>query len=387
MTPVYITGLGVYLPNAPVSNEEIEDVLGHINKRSSQVKQWVLNYNGIQWRHYAIDPESSEPTCTNAQMTTYAVRKALDDTQMSLSKLECLASGTSSADQILPNHAVMVHGLLGSHPMEVACTNGVCCSGMTAFKYAYLNVASGQVRNAVATGSELASVSLRVSHFRPELEIQRRELQAKDLAQEPMLAFENEFLRWMLSDGAGAWVLSSRPREEGPSLRIDWLDILSFANEAESCMYYGAVKEKDGSLSGFRLCDEPETLIKHGYLSLRQDVDVLRKNLPGMTRRACLRACQRHQMTADQIDWFLPHYSSEGFRKPLYDGMVEASFAIPQEKWFTNLTWKGNTGSASIYIILEELVSSGRAKRGDRVLCFVPESSRFSFALLHLTVV
>jgi 3-oxoacyl-[acyl-carrier-protein] synthase-3 len=387
MTPVYITGLGVYLPNAPVSNEEIEDVLGHISLRSSKVKQWVLNYNGIQSRHYAIDPENGLPTCTNAEMTTYAIRKALDDAHMSPSKLECLASGTSSADQILPNHAVMVHGLLGNHPMEVICTNGVCCSGMTALKYAYLNVASGQVRNAVATGSELASVSLRASHFRPELEIQQRELQAKDLAQEPMLAFENEFLRWMLSDGAGAWVLSNRPREKNPSLRIDWLDIVSYAHEAESCMYYGAVKKKDGSLTGFRLCDDPETLIKEGYLSLRQDVDVLRKNLPPMTRRACLRACQRHQLTADKVDWFLPHYSSEGFRQPLYDGMLDAGFVIPKEKWFTNLTWKGNTGSASIYIILEELVSSGRAKRGDRVLCFVPESSRFSFALLHLTVV
>jgi len=387
MTPVYITGMGVFLPNAPVSNDEIEDVLGHINKRSSQVKQWVLNYNGIQSRHYAIYPESGEAIYSNAQMTTYAIRKALDDARMSPSKLECLASGTSSADQILPNHAVMVHGLLGNQPMEVACTNGVCCSGMTAFKYAFMNVASGQARNAAATGSELASVSLRASHFRPELELQRSELQAKDMAQEPMLAFENEFLRWMLSDGAGAWILSNRPREEGPSLRIDWLDILSYANEVESCMYYGAVKHRDGSLTGFRLCDDPETLVKGGYLSLRQDVEVLRKNLPAMTRRACLRACQRHQLTPNQIDWFLPHYSSEGFRQPLYDGMLDARFVVPQEKWFTNLTWKGNTGSASIYIILEELVSSGRAKRGDRVLCFVPESSRFTFALLHLTVV
>jgi 3-oxoacyl-[acyl-carrier-protein] synthase-3 len=387
MTPVYITGLGVYLPNAPVNNDEIEDVLGHLNMRSSKVKEWVLNYNGIQSRHYAIDAETKELTCTNAQMTAYALRKALDDAGMPLSKLECLSSGTSSADQILPNHAIMVHGLLGDHPLEVACTNGVCCTGMTAFKYAFMNVATGQVQNAVATGSELASVSLRASHFMPELELQKRELQAKDMAQQPMLAFENEFLRWMLSDGAGAWVLSNRPREAGLSLRVDWLDIISYANEADSCMYYGAFKQKDGSLTGFRLCDDPEMLIKQGYLSLRQDVEVLRKNLPPMTRRACLRACERHDLTPDQVEWFLPHYSSEGFRKPLYDGMVEAGVVIPQEKWFTNLKWKGNTGSASIYIILEELVSSGRAKRGDRILCFVPESSRFSFALLHLTVV
>ena len=87
MTPVYITGLGVFLPNAPVSNDEIEDVLGHINKRSSQVKQWVLNYNGIQSRHYAIDPENGEVIYTNAQMTAYAIRKALDDARMSPSKL------------------------------------------------------------------------------------------------------------------------------------------------------------------------------------------------------------------------------------------------------------------------------------------------------------
>ena len=97
--------------------------------------------------------------------------------------------------------------------------------------------------------------------------------------------------------------------------------------------------------------------------------------------------CDRRNLMADEVDWFLPHYSSEGFRKPLYDALAECNLEIPYEKWFTNLTSKGNTGSASIYIILEELVRSGRAKPGQRILCFIPESSRFSYALLHLTVV
>jgi 3-oxoacyl-[acyl-carrier-protein] synthase-3 len=212
-------------------------------------------------------------------------------------------------------------------------------------------------------------------------------LQAKDLAREPMLAFENEFLRWMLSDGAGAWVLQDKPREGGLSLRVDWLDVVSYANEAASCMYFGASKRKDGSLEGFRLIDDPEQLIKGGYLSLCQDVELLRKNLPVLGRKACLASMERHNMAADQVDWFLPHYSSEGFRKPLYDCMAEVGFHVPYEKWFTNLKSRGNTGSASIYIILDELIASGRAKKGQRILCFVPESSRFSFALLHLTVV
>ena len=378
---VYINSTASYFPNDPVSNDEMEEYLGLINKNPSKSKRIVLRNNGIKRRFYALD-KNGKPTHTNAQMTAMAVRRLFNNDAEQLKSIELLACGTSSPDQMMPSHGVMVHGELPeTRAIEVVSPAGVCCAGMHAFKYAFMAIKTGDVHRAVATGSERFSGSLRATVFEDEAQ------KLKQLEENPYIGFEKEFLRWMLSDGAGAWVLSNHPREENPSLRIDWLDIVSYAHEAESCMYYGAVKKKDGSLTGFRLCDDPETLIKEGYLSLRQDVDVLRKNLPPMTRRACLRACQRHQLTADKVDWFLPHYSSEGFRQPLYDGMLDAGFVIPKEKWFTNLTWKGNTGSASIYIILEELVSSGRAKRGDRVLCFVPESSRFSFALLHLTVV
>ncbi|MEJ2437642.1 MAG: 3-oxoacyl-[acyl-carrier-protein] synthase III C-terminal domain-containing protein, partial [Sulfurovaceae bacterium] len=61
--------------------------------------------------------------------------------------------------------------------------------------------------------------------------------------------------------------------------------------------------------------------------------------------------------------------------------------AIPQEKWFTNLTSKGNTGSASIYIILDEIFNSDRLKKGEKILCYVPESGRFSTAFILLEVV
>jgi 3-oxoacyl-[acyl-carrier-protein] synthase-3 len=51
------------------------------------------------------------------------------------------------------------------------------------------------------------------------------------------------------------------------------------------------------------------------------------------------------------------------------------------------LPYKGNTGSASIFIMLDELFRSGRLQRGERLLCYVPESGRFSTAFMHLTVV
>ncbi len=93
----------------------------------------------------------------------------------------------------------------------------------------------------------------------------------------------------------------------------------------------------------------------------------------------------KHPGDPEGIDWLLPHYSSQFFRQPMYDKLAESGFVIPFEKWFTNLAYKGNTGSSSIYIMLEELMSSGKVKKGDRILCAVPESARFSFACMQLT--
>jgi len=93
------------------------------------------------------------------------------------------------------------------------------------------------------------------------------------------------------------------------------------------------------------------------------------------------------KLDPNAITYFLPHYSSGYFRDRLYQGMLEAECDIPQERWFTNLSTKGNTGSASIYIILEELFHSGQLNIGDTLLCYVPESGRFSTAFMQLRVV
>src|SRR5688500_13166073 len=100
MATAYITGLGVFLPNDPVANDEIEAVLGRVGGRSSQVKDWVLNYNGIETRHYAIDRATGRQTHTNAQITCEAIRRLARNADYSLDEIECLACGTSSADQV-----------------------------------------------------------------------------------------------------------------------------------------------------------------------------------------------------------------------------------------------------------------------------------------------
>ena len=378
---VYINGTSVFLPNAPVGNDDIENVLGMIAGKPSRARRIVLRSNGIRQRHYAIDPTTGAPTHTNAQLTAEAVR-GLACERFSPDDIDCLVSGTTIPDQLMPNHAVMVHGELGIPPCEVVSTAAICVAGITALKYAWMSVLSGQARNAVATASELASSVLHARNFAAESERRVAELESN-----PEIAFEKDFLRWMLSDGAGAFLLQDQPRTDSLSLRIDWIDILSQANSMEVCMYAGGEKLGDGSLRGWQHYS-PEQRAAQSIFSVKQDVRLLNAEVTYQTIGKSLEKMQRtRDVKPADIDWFLPHMSSEYFRKPMDACMNTVGFPIAQEKWFTNLQTKGNTGSASIYIMIDELLKSGRLKHGERLLCFIPESGRFTGSLMHLTAV
>lgn len=382
MVSAYITGIGVFLPHEPVNNDEIENVLGLINGKPSRSKHRILQNNGIKTRYYAIDPKTGKQTHNNAQLTAEAVRILLNNSNLPLEEIECLVCGTSIPDQLIPNHAVMVHGEIGCPPCEVISTSGVCCSGVSALKYGYMSVSSGLSKNAVTTGSEAVSRILRAKHFQPEIEARIQDLEAK-----PIIGFEKDFLRWMLSDAAAAVLVTDKPRQDGLSLRIDWVDLVSFANQLDTCMYLGAEKKADGSLQGWPDVENSEEVWKEGYFSLKQDARLLGENIIPYGPKAFLKIQEKYNVNLDDITWFLPHYSSEYFRQPLQDYITKLGINIPYEKWFTNLTSKGNTGSASIFVILEELMSLGKIKQGDKIFCMVPESARFSYAYMHLTAV
>src|SRR5882762_3938708 len=149
---VYITRLASFLPNEPVSNDEIESILGLINHQSSKAKPLILRNNQIKTRYYASDKQGNT-THTNTELTTKAVEKLLDK-DFTLEQIEVLSCGTTTPDQLLPAHAAMVHGVLGGIPVEINSATGACSAGIQALKFGYLSVLSGGSENAVCTGSE-----------------------------------------------------------------------------------------------------------------------------------------------------------------------------------------------------------------------------------------
>ena len=244
----YITQIANFLPNASVSNDDIEKVLGQVGTRPSRTRRLVLDSNGIKARHYAIDPATGAPTHTNAQLAAQAVRRLQERSGVNLmADLSLLSCGSTSADQMIPSHGSMVHGELGAAPCEVLSVAGACCTGTTALKYAAMAVTAGEHKRAVVTASELFSPLLRANHFAPELAERVAALETN-----PSLAFEHDFLRWMLSDGAAALLIEPEPIARGnmPALKIEWIESLSFAGETEVCMYHlGSRSKKDGKLT------------------------------------------------------------------------------------------------------------------------------------------
>ncbi len=377
--PAYVNGLGVCLPNKPVHNEKIESVLGMLDGVPSPVRDVIPDRNGIKWRYYAVDPETGRPSHNNAQLTVEAIRAMAEKVGLDLAGVDLLACGTSSPDQVIPSHASMVHGLSGCPSCEIVSAAGVCCSGVAALKYAYTGVLAGTNRSAIVTGSELVSPALRANQFMAAPE--------DDVVSNPYLAFNREFLRFMLSDGAGAMLVEDRPRSDGLSLRIDWLEMMSYADRLDACMYSGALKQPDGTLQGWRTEEGgPLQAVKNGYFNLAQDVNLLSDNIVEMAGSFFEQVSRRRQLEPDNVDWLVPHISSMFFQEPLYEQMTKLGFDLPPEKWFTNLKYKGNTGAASIFIMLEELFHAGKLKPGDRILCAVPESARFTYACIHMTV-
>ena len=373
---VYITGVTKFLPNRPVSNDEMESYLGMINNAPSKARRIVLRNNGIKTRYYAIS-DDGRPTHSNAELAAASIEKLFTN-GINRNDIELLACGTATPDQIMPSHASMVHGVLQLPDIEIASFAGSCCASMQALKYAWYSVLSGNTRNAVCSGSEVLSHWMLAKYFEKEY------ISEAKLKENPLLAFEKEFLRWMLSDGSGALLLEGKPKGELP-LRIDWIEIRSYAGNMETCMYAGADKDENGKLSGW--CRfESEDWLNKSIFSLKQDTRLLGDRIVKLGMDFLSDIMKKRNYNPSEADYFLPHLSSEFFRSKIHEELQKNGISIPEEKWFTNLTKVGNIATASFILMLEELISTGRLKKGQTILIQVPESARFIYAYAHLTV-
>lgn len=360
---VYLQSAGMFLPGAPVDNAGMDAYVAPLNRISDRLKRRILGENGIQTRHYAIDG-AGQTVFSNAQMAQAAIEATLAQAGRKLGEVGFLSSGSSGGDALMPGFANMIQGEMAAPPMETLSVHGVCAASVGALQAAAQAVEGGAHPLALAVASEMPSRLFKRSRF---------------AAQGYDTDFDAHFLRWMLSDGAGAVLLGgpqALPHTPGLRLKLRWTHQRSFAGDYPVCMQLGLTPDRSTSHLDFPAWGDAEAA---GALALRQDIRLL-PHLFDVCIHEYADLAHQGWVPERGIDHFLCHYSSERFI-PVVDELLEkAQLGIPRERWWSNLAWRGNTGAASIFIMLSEFLQQqgARLNAGDTVLCFIPESGRFT---------
>jgi len=360
MTDCYITRTGSYLPGEPVDNENIQRYLGTV-LGERRVRSKILKANGIQLRHYALDQKQNE-TYSLYEMAALAVRNCLPADATPL-QVNYLSAGTTHAPLLAPGVSSILHDQLSkgkviSHALEINSNSGICSSGAQAIVNAARAVKSGDSATAICVGVEQSSAGLKSKSFRTtyDIPVMLRDVRASKW-------FMSVFLRFMLSDGAGAFLLEPQPGAQGISLKVNWTYSRSFANEAPLCMH-----------------------INSNTMILSQDIKTLAKYMAPLSKKAVEGALCEHDEKLEMYSMVLPHMSSYYF-EPSVKRILAGLSPNREMPYWTNLRTAGNTGAASIFIMLDEYLKTKPVKSGDRLLLFVPESGQFNYVLISLTVV
>ena len=376
MQPVYVTAAAQCLPGPTIGNEAMADHIGRLSPEAERFGRLTLRQNRIRTRHYAIQPDGSSDW-TVAKLAGQAVRSLIDGAEVARGRIGFLATATTQNDLMVPGLASGVHAESGLPPIEIASLQSVCASSVMALKAAALQVAAGEHQAAIVVGAEFSSRYFRPDHYRGTDTVQA----------DGTLPGDAEFLRWTLSDGAAALMLEDRPAAHGLSLRIDWISLRSFADRFEPCMTGGAVRGADGALTPWSLVEGGSAAAaKAGAFQLRQDVEALYRMLP-VWMGEFMRLVDDGRIDPQAVDWFLCHFSAHSLREEMVKLATRAGCMIPEERWFTNLYDKGNVGAAALFLMIDDLMRSGRLEPGQRILCAVPESGQCIMAFAGLTVV
>jgi 3-oxoacyl-[acyl-carrier-protein] synthase-3 len=364
---VYIQSAGYHLPGEPVDNQEMDDFIAPLNRISLRIKNKILAENGIQTRHYAID-KNGETKTSHTKLAANAIHDCLKRANATLNDVSLLAVGSSGSDALIPGFAAMVQGELGAPPMETLSSLGVCAAGISAIEFAAQSIELGAHHQALVATAEMPSRIFKKSRFAP-----------RGYSSD----FDAHFLRWMLSDGAGALLLTDKPdANKNIHIKINWIHQKSFAGDYPVCMQLGLTEDRSKSFLDFPSSSEAEAA---GALSLRQDIRLL-PHLFDVSIHEYVKLVHDGWITSNEIDHFLCHYSSARFIPVVEELLDKAGLTIPRERWYSNLATRGNTGSASIFIMLAEFLDTHQVKAGEKIFCFIPESGRMTAAYMLLEV-
>lgn len=309
-----ILGTGFAVPDRVVTNEELSQVM-------DTTDEWIRTRTGIQERRWVKEGE------TGASLALAAAQRAIEAAGLSATDLDAIVFATSTPDHFIPGGGVYLQRDLNIGTIPALDIRTQCSGFVYGLSVADAWIQSGQYSRILVVGAEVQSTGMDVS------------TQGRNTAV-------------IFADGAGAAVLgpSDEPgrgllaydlHAEGKHADLLWVD-------GPGSMYHPRVSEQHLREGRYFLQMDGKEVFRHAVTRMPESVQSVLAKV-GLT-------------TAD-ISLLLPHQAnlriSEGVQKAL---------KLRDDQVYNNIMRYGNTTAATIPILLDECVRSGRIKRGNLVV-------------------
>ena len=353
-----ITGTGSYLPGKPISIDEVDYFLGELTEAPKKINAWLQRMKSmmkemleVENYYYAIDPITREFTEDNITMSVKAAEKALQMSNIQANEIEFIAYGSAHQDQ-MPTASVRIQEALGIDNCGEISIHANCTSAYKALLVAYDFIKSGRYKNVLVISSSMSSSELRAEFYN-----------------QPIVKKEELFLRYFLSDGAGALVLKA-DNSGAHGLYVENVFIESLGGIKPSAM-------KDQRPAYWM---NPKEEFEKGYHHLSQMFqNELRQNFhePDGTVffKGLKRMLEKYPTDLSHLKYFQVNFPS----KHISEIVIEecSALGIPKETLYTKMSGMGYAGPPMVFICLDKLLREEPFSYGDLVLSFVTEVSKF----------
>jgi len=328
-----ILGTGHYLPEVVRTNFDLE-------KMVETSDAWITERTGIRERRIA--PEGM----TTSDMACFAAQRALENAGILAEDLDMIIVGTVTGDMPMPATAVYVQQKIGAPHCPAFDISAACAGFIFGLSIADQFIRGMAHRNILVVGVELLS---RVLNWKDRTTC----VLFGDGAGAAVVGAANGLLA---DDGKPRGILSTRLHTDGSLAR----SLMIPGGGSESPMTHELLEQKKNTVA-MRGQDIFKVAVKNLYSASKNAVDVA-------------------GMVPEEIDWICPHQANIR----IIDLAVQR-LHVSREKVLVNIDRVGNTSSASIPILLDENVRSGRIKPGHTVLmCALGAGISWGSALVRM---
>ncbi len=333
MPGLKFAGSGRYLPGKPYTNHDLARVMDTSD-------EWIRQRTGISQRHYC--PEGMGVR----ELSLEASKLALQSVSVEAKDIDYILFNTMTPDHLFPGSGPLLGADLGIKGVPALDIRAQCAAMLFSFQVAESLLASGAAKRILLVGAEAHA------GFMPWLDwdVLDGKSNAKPSEEAWDRATRHRGLAIIFGDGAGALVL-----ERGETTGMLSCDIHSDGSLCDELLIPMGFRTRPYVTSN--VIDE-ELMIPR--MQGREVFKHAVSKLPASIRKACEQA----GVTLDQIDWFIGHQANDRI-----NNLVRDRLELPKEKVPSNIANYGNTSSATIPILMDEMYRDQRLKPG-QLICF-----------------